>query len=299
MKNLNIKLIVVGTLLSFASAFRVNAQLKESILAKGFNLKFEDKAGYLFTSLSDSSIRLLAIDMRKVNVTQIMSQGKNGKGKGLYIKDSDSPYFERLSYESEIAKTNSNTFALINASFFEEYTDTTRLSFPIKNKGEVLTGGSSPYGPQANPKHEYYKTTQLLSLSFYNGKAEIQQFGTADRNVFQSDEIQNGIATYNYKDHPAVIIAKNRVTRFILAGTMDMDKEDGDEWLLIVIAKNTIGNVANVLKKVGVTSEILSFDGGSSVLLYGPKFGVIEHPGINSNVMTDWKLPHYIRFDLK
>ena len=59
--------------------------------------------------------------------------------------------------------------SIINASFFEDYKSSTRLSFPIKLKGTLITAGSSPYGPIQKPAEPYYRTIQLKALTIEVG----------------------------------------------------------------------------------------------------------------------------------
>lgn len=281
----------------------VSAQVIEQIRSKGYRIEYQSEGGALFSSQKDSSVRILALDMCKVSVSQFVSKPLNPAfGNGFYSKNSSSPYFKRFSYQELIKRSKPNTFAVVNAMFFEQYADSTQLSFPIKVNGKLLTGGSSPYGPNQNPKHPYYKTVQLLALVFNENSAKITAYGTSEKNVFQNDEIQNGLASYNYKDHPAAVFQGNRVTRFILAGTLNGDNQEGDEWLIIVIAKKTIGEEADLLKNIGVKSDIISLDGGTSVFLYGPKFGLKEAPGFDSITKDSIgvrELPHYLQFNLK
>lgn len=285
-----------------------SAQVLEQIRSKGYKIEYQGEGGALFSSEKDTSIRILALDLRKIKISQIVSNPINKtNGNGFYSKNSSSPYFKRYNYSDIIKQANPNTFAIINAMFFEQYADSTQLSFPIKVNGKILTGGSSPYGPNQNPKHDYYKNAKLLALVFNTNSAKIITYGTSEKNVFQNDDIQNGLVSYNYKEHPAVIFQNNKVTRFLLVGTLHDKSQKNenqyeDEWLIVAIAQKTIGEVADILKNVGVKSEIMTLDGGTSVFLYGTKFGLKEAPGFDSNSKDSIKarnLPHYLQFDLK
>ncbi|HEX9006787.1 MAG TPA: hypothetical protein VF889_05805, partial [Bacteroidota bacterium] len=123
-----------------------------------------------------ASAYLQVIDLHRCAVRQLCIETSNkGVDQGKYFAPgNNSPYFRRFLYTAldSILQTGAAGlpdaaapfFSVTNGQFFEQYQESTQLSFPVKVAGKVLTGGSSPYGPTDHPRSSYYRTAQLRAL---------------------------------------------------------------------------------------------------------------------------------------
>jgi hypothetical protein len=241
---------------------------------------------------------LQVIDMRKMQIDQLigevddlgLGQGKYYKGEGGYY----SPFFKMKLFElvTEQYKQlyGKAVFSIINCSFFEQYKDSTQLSFPIKLNGKVITGGSSPYGPIGHPISPIYRTIRLKALVWDDKQAYITDYDPATGANLNDPGVQNAIVSYRYSDHPAKVLGKNQANRYHVIGTLDFDGELGDELLSIVtVNKATLDSAADLLRKLGVKGDIMTIDGGSSTYLFNSRMGNIMLP-------QSANLPHYLGF---
>lgn len=208
---------------------------------------------------------------------------------GTVLDNISSPYYIRIPFQ-EVVDNNEGAF-VVNASFFESYDQSTLLSYPIYDQNNWLTSGSSIYGPVKEPKDEYYGNIELLGLQFGSDHALIDVF---EKGIQPSSLY---VVSQNYKDHPALILANNRVTRFLLVTTLDENEDGKDEWLILSVGIGTIVDQAKELQQFNKDRYIMTLDGGSSVLFYHPTLGALHKPMKFDPVTfqpTAVDIPHYL-----
>jgi hypothetical protein len=250
---------------------------------------------------------LQTFDLRKIQIDQLMGRIEQvGKGKGLYYQGkgkSDSPFFKMqtatATAQNYQALYGDQVFSIINFSFFEDYTASSRLSFPIKLNGKVITGGSSPYGPIANPADPAYKTIHLKALLWDDRHVEIADYNPKTGSPLNQMRVQNAIVSYEHKDHPAHLLGGDPPNRYQVLGTFQQVTE---EKMLAIISVNraTLEEAANLLRQSGleVKDPIMTFDGGTSSYLFSAQQGRLLLPqAIGSK--SEAVLPHYLGFRRK
>ncbi len=250
---------------------------------------------------NDNSAYLQVINLQKMQIDQLIGEvddmgwhgGKYYKGEAGYY----SPFFKTKPFEEvteEYQKLHGEGFfSLINCAFFEEHKPSTQLSFPIKVNGKVLTGGSSPYGPIAQPKNPFYSTIRLKALIWDDKEGYITDYDPVTGAPLNKPDVKNAIVSYQYGDHPAKILVRDRGNRYHVIGTMNADGISGDELLLIMtVDKATLDSAANLLRELGVKGDIITIDGGTSTYLFNHKIGNIILP-------VSRKFPHYLGFRKK
>ncbi|MDZ8026945.1 MAG: hypothetical protein RMX97_19945 [Nostoc sp. DedQUE11] len=253
---------------------------------------------------------LQIIDLRKMHIDQISGEVDNmGQNQGKYYQGEGrhySPFFKNKLF-SEVANEYqrlyaNNVFSIINCSFFEQYQPSTQLSFPIKLNGVVISGGNSPYGPVKEPKDKYYSNIRLKALVWDDKQAYITNYHQVSGAPLNQKAVKNAIVTYRYSDHPAKVLAQNQVNKYQVIGTLNKDGVKGDELLLIMtVNQATLDEAADLLRKLGVKSDIITVDGGRSTYLFNPQKGNIIVPQL-SNLQenpTFRHLPHYLGFRKK
>jgi hypothetical protein len=225
-----------------------------------------------------------------------VSQTLNPKA-GDYYPRSKSPAFTRLDAPTVLtnyrAQHSSGAKALINCSFFERYDAETELSFPIKQGGRITTGGSSPYGPRSNPADPRYAKVVLKALVWNGQGIMMTDFDHLTGGVLHDARFADGLVTYDYKDHPANVLAGDPVGRYQLLG-VSAPRSDGLSASLFVltIAKGRMVDGAALLASMGAVGSILTVDGGPSTHLWS---------GGEANKITteSVSLPHYLGFRLR
>lgn len=283
------RLFIVFCFLSLSSTQLVRSQsFTRAFTELGYAAVEQTEAVQIFRKEGNYLVgfNLLKIDLTSYQVLDSTKKAPNG----TFLDTLSSPFFKRIAYQDVIDDYNDSY--LINASFFESYDASTQLSYPIYYKNNWLTSGSSIYGPVKNPKNEYYATISLLALQIGSGSAKIQPFSATKP---PQDLL---IVSQNYKDHPALVLANNRVTRFLLVTTFDDNQDDNDEWLVLSIGFGTITDRASELEKIIEPGHpIMTLDGGSSVLFSHPTLGILHKPARYNPVTfqeTIIDLPHYL-----
>ncbi len=247
-------------------------------------------------------------DLAQVQIDQLTGTiARANPGGGLYSGgegNSDSPYFPMRSPDAVLQRyrqqAGQNLLGIINTAFFEDYQDSSRLSFPIKIAGKLVTGGSSPYGPIAHPAEPQYRTVRLKALTWDGSTAAIVDYEPVSGAPLSNPAIQNGIVSYEYRDHPSYRLAQDPPNRYHVLGTFDRDGRPGDEMLAIATANPaTLEETANLLRKssLNIRSPLITVDGGTSTYLYRVEMGVLLQP---QNVGAQAaRLPHYLGFRRK
>jgi hypothetical protein len=247
-------------------------------------------------------VYLQTIDLHKVEIDQLIGDIDGRKGvKGLYYpskNEDSSPFFKRMTiaavrnrYQSQHP---SGIFSIINASFFEDYKNSTRLSFPIKLNGKVITAGSSPYGPIQKPADPYYRNIQLKALTWNSDNAAISDYNPANGSPLNQSSVKNALVSYAYRDHPSYALVGDPENRYHVLGVLNPDDDKKASRLLIVTTNRaTLENAANVLRQRGVKGDFMTIDGGISTYLWSVKSGdrILPQAASGENVAA---LPHYL-----
>lgn len=267
-----------------------------------------DGAGLYKQIIGDGNEAYLqVIDLGKIQIEQLVGEvTSRGIGEGKYYQGEgkyDSPFFKMQLFKrvsDEYTKIyGDSVFTIINCSFFEQYQSSSQLSFPIKLNGKVITGGSSPYGPIAQPKDKFYRNITLKALVWDEKQVYITDYNPATGAPLSDKSVKNAIATYQYSDHPAKVFGGNQKNRYHLIGTLNKDNIKGDELLLIVtVNRATIDEAADLLRKLGVRGDIITLDGGISTYLFNSRLGNITLPqSVNLKDNPEFRsLPHYLGF---
>lgn len=252
---------------------------------------------------------LQIINLQKMQIDQLTGNADNlGSGEGKYYRGegaSDSPFFEMKLF-SEVNHEyqqlyKKQIFSMINCAFFEQYKLTTQLSFPIKVNGKIITAGSSPYGPIYHPKHEFYRQVQLKALVWDDQGAYITDYNPISGVPLNQANVKNAIVSYQYSDHPAKVLANNQINRYHVIGTLTENGVNSNTLLILTVKKATLDEAVELLRNLGVRSDIMTIDGGSSTYLFNSQIGNIMRPGpsyLNCGLIFR-KLPHYLAFRKK
>jgi hypothetical protein len=238
---------------------------------------------------------LSRFDMNKTAIDHIAADVDAASTKvGEYYPSSESPAFTRIDaggvLDSYRATNGEKAQALVNCSFFERYDPATELSFPIKRNGEIITGGSSPYGPCQYPADDRYKAVRLKALVWNDRAIKVVDYDHKTGGILNDTAFPNGFVSYDYKDHPANVLAGDPVGQYQLMGTFTT-REGGlpDVLFVLTIVQGRMAEGAEVLKRNGVAATVLTVDGGPSTHLWTRANGVV--------IATQSKtLPHFLGF---
>ncbi|MBD0303954.1 MAG: hypothetical protein ICV85_17825 [Tolypothrix sp. T3-bin4] len=253
---------------------------------------------------------LQVIDLRKMQMEQMIGEvDEVGFERGQYYGEPGSyysPYFPMKLF-SEVWNEykelyGKQVFSMMNGAFFEDYKASTQLAFPVKLNGQVITAGSSPYGPSDQVADDYYKGVKLKVLVWNDKSASITDYHPKLSSPLKEPSVQNAIVSYRYGDHPAKVLGNNPANKYHVIGTLDKDGVPGDELILIVtVNKGTLDEAANLLRNLGVKGDILTVDGGSSTFITNPRTGnlVTPQPITIKDNPNARNLPHYLGFRKK
>ncbi len=296
-------LIIISTMISYAQAFTPPTIYHPLDVIEG--------AGLYKTQLANGNEAYLqVIDLRKMQMEQMIGEvDEVGFARGQYYGEPGSyysPYFPMklfLEVWNEYKELyGKQVFSMMNGAFFEDYKASTQLAFPVKLNGQVITAGSSPYGPSDRAADDYYKGVKLKVLVWDDKSASITDYHPKLSSPLKEPSVQNAIVSYRYGDHPAKVLGNNPANKYHVIGTLDKDGVPGDELILIVtINKGTLDEAANLLRNLGVKGDILTVDGGSSTFITNPRAANLVTPQpitIKDNPNAS-KLPHYLGFRQK
>jgi hypothetical protein len=174
-----------------------------------------------------------------------------GEGEGVY--GGDNPRFVRRSMQSfwnEFSSSDPNAFCITNGQFFYLPEDPTRIAFPLKVDGRVISDG---YGI-----HEY--PGKKLMMEMWTGRADIRELTQEDLYDSTAPNIIAGLSEEANKR------GKLYVGR-TFTGIEDADKDGAYETIFIF---NTLSarqvDAARVLKSFGA-DKVMMLDGGGSAQL--------------------------------
>jgi hypothetical protein len=233
---------------------------------------------------------LQQIDLRRVRVEQVTGgiDTAGAQEAGRYYPGAASPRFTRIPPRQvqDSCRTGPDTtlFSIVNFAFFEEYDRSTRLSFPAKSHGTLLTAGSSPYGPVDQPADTYYRTVTLRAFTWTDSGAAIGPYDPKRGTPLDSPATQDALVTYAYRDHPSYVRSHDPPNRYQLLGL-----SDAQHLLVLTVEHATLDTAADLLRAHGVSGDILTFDGGISTYLWQAGLGELV-PITNS----DGAVPHYL-----
>ncbi|MBW4519002.1 MAG: hypothetical protein KME16_04795 [Scytolyngbya sp. HA4215-MV1] len=249
-----------------------------------------------------NSIYLQTINLQTMQIEQIVGAIESTQSaQGLYYPSQEnvsSPFFERLTpasiRDSHPLSSRNRIFSIINGSFFEDYQPSTRLSFPIKLNGKVITAGSSSYGPIPQSADPAYRTVQLKVLIWGEGQARITNYDPNSGAPLTQPDVQNAIVSYAYRDHPAYRLAGDPVNRYHILGVRAEVGERSPSLVIATADRATLEETAQVLRRSGVEGDLITIDGGISTYLWNAQVGDLILP----QVVTGEKvaaLPHYLK----
>ena len=242
---------------------------------------------------SNCTIFLQVVDIQQVRIEQLASTPHEGaQPEGLYWDKKDasrSPFFKMYGYQNVIKnaqkKFEKKMWGLMNAAFFEQYGDSTQIAFPLKINGKIVTSGSSPFGPQKQPKKAYYKTTTLKALVWNGTTITIKDYSTQTGAPLTNSDVKNALVSYDYKDHPAKALYGDTPNRYHVLGAKN------NHLYMLTVDKTSLENAAQQLRDFGIDGDIMTIDGGVSVFIFNQKKGILALP---SN--KEKQLPHYLVF---
>jgi hypothetical protein len=245
---------------------------------------------------------LQRIDVRRMRIDQILGERDAAAptDPGAYYPGSQSPRFVRIpavqAQGSCRSRFGSKAFSVVNASFFEEYDRSTRLSFPVKTGGVLISGGSSPWGPVPTPKDRRYRDVRLRALRWDERGVAIDGYDPATGAPLDAPGTREALVSYAFADHPSALVGHDPANRYQLIGVADTDGRDGPEILLVLtVERATLHDGAALLHGLGAVGDIVTVDGGVSTFLWNAA-AVGSGPGsvLVPPVSTDGALPHYL-----
>jgi hypothetical protein len=255
-----------------------------------------------FPAEKGNVIYLQTLDLHKIQIDQLTGNvDRSRQAQGFYYPSQSkesSPFFQRLTV-AQVRKdyqqqNRLGIFSIINASFFEDYQRSTRLSFPLKLNGKVITAGSSPYGPIPKPADPYYRKIQLQALIWDNTKATIAPYNPANGSPLDRASVQNALVSYAYQDHPAYVLAGDPANRYHMIGILNPQDVGKTNRLLIATSdRATLERAATVVRQQGVKGDLMTIDGGISTYLWSDRAGDLILPQVADGEKVP-ALPHYL-----
>jgi hypothetical protein len=179
-----------------------------------------------------------------------------GQGKGVYGGNDARFRSQSLAaYWRELVAQDPSAFCVVNGQFFYMLEYPTRLPFPLKIDGEILTDG---YGIKDFPD-------QKLMLELWPGKADIVALSKEALYSSSAPDIIAGLA----EDAPK---AKKRYTGRTFIGLTDPNGSGQFSTLMIFNTKTARQvDAAEVMKSFGAQKVMMLDGGGSTQLLCGGK----------------------------
>lgn len=193
------------------------------------------------------------IDLSDGASVQFLHGEMAGKGEEKGVYGGDNPKFARQSMQQfwqQYSAANSNAFCVVTGQFFRLADSPTRLAFPLKTNGQILTDG---YGIQ-----EYPNEKQILEI--WPDRADIQPLSRESLYGSSAPEILAGLT----------VNANKRAKQYTGRTYAGVDDRDGDGTFETVLFFSTLTarqtDADEVLRAFGADKTIM-FDGGGSAQL--------------------------------
>jgi hypothetical protein len=242
-------------LLLAVSVSQAFAESPDPVIPPGFALVRSDTGVALYeknySGGSPDFVQVVNLDQGAVLKPLITSISDPRQGKGVY-GGSDSRFRSQSlsAYWGQFSATYPTAFCVANGQFFYMKEYPTRLPFPLKIDGEIVTDG---YGIKDFPD-------QKLMLELWPGRANITPLSKEALYTSTAPDIIAGLT----EDAPK---QKKRYTGRTFVGLDDLDGNGYYETLLLITTKTARQiDAAEVLRSFGA-DKVMMLDGGGSTQL--------------------------------
>jgi hypothetical protein len=195
-----------------------------------------------------------------------------GIGQGVY--GGNNPEISRQTIQqvwNEFSSANENAFCVTNGQFFSTNDNPTKLAFPLKLDGNIISDG---YGI-----NEFQNPNQKLLLEVWDNRADIIPLTQEALHSSSAPNILAGL-TENANKNPYSSVGRT------FAGVVDNDEDGYYEILLIFNSKTaTQAHAADILRSFGA-DKIIMFDGGGSTQLICQDTPYIESSRLIPQTLT-------------
>ena len=238
-----------------ASVSTVSADVSGPVVPPGFTLARSDVGVALYQKNypggSPDFVQVVSLDQGAMLKPLITSIADPRQGKGVYGGSDARVRSQSLSaYWSQFSGSYPSAFCVANGQFFYMKEYPTRLPFPLKIDGDIVTDG---YGSQQFPG-------QKLILELWPDRADITPLSKEALYTSTAPDIIAGLT----EDAPK---QKKRYTGRTFVGLDDLDGNGQFETLLVVTTKTARQiDAADVLRSFGA-DKVMMLDGGGSTQL--------------------------------
>ncbi len=172
-------------------------------------------------------------------------------GKGVYGGDDPSIVMQPLQdYWKDFLRSHATAFCVTNGQFFYLQESPTRLPFPLKTDGEIISDG---YGIKEFPG-------QKLMLEIWPDRVDIREL---TREALYTSSAPNIVAGLSED-------AKKRIDKYVGRTFVGVSDQDGDRFFETFLIFNTQtarqADAASILRSFGA-KKVMMLDGGSSTQL--------------------------------
>jgi len=281
-----------------ADTLALPAALAERVADAGLDTRALDVIdGYVLAEVrSDSGAFLVQwVDLRRVAVWQRLGERIEGVMTASHFHASaPSPRFALLDPAAVVRTASaSGARAVMNGAFFETPGQpSSQLAFPVAAEAEVVTGGSSPYGPGQSGANAARWGQPLRALGL-DTLAHVALYDPATGAPLGDAGFRDALVSYAPEAHPTRL-----ATRFHVLGALDADGDGSTETLVVVTSdgRTRIDAAADLLARLGVAADQrIALDGGASVLVWNRRAGTLQQPTPAGGHHPQW-LPHYLVF---
>jgi hypothetical protein len=231
------------------------AESPDPVVPPGFAMVRSDTGVALYQKNypggSPDFVQVIRLDQGAVLKPLITSIADLRQGKGVY-GGSDARFRSQslTAYWGQLSATYPTAFCVANGQFFYMKEYPTRLPFPLKIDGEIVTDG---YGIKDFPD-------QKLMLELWSGRADITPLSKEALYTSTAPDIIAGLT----EDAPK---QKKRYTGRTFVGLDDLDGNGYYETLLVLTTKTARQiDAAKVLRSFGA-AKVMMLDGGGSTQL--------------------------------
>jgi hypothetical protein len=169
-------------------------------------------------------------------------QGAFGGNDGVFFRQG------LLKFWRDLARAVPNAFCVVNGQFFYLPENPSRLVFPIKIDGKILTDGSGVRNDHPG---------QQLMLELWSDHADIRELNAANLASSTAPEIIGGLTAEANKQ-------AKRVTGRTFLGVIDRDGDGVNETVLVFNTTTANQPAADAVLKTFGASKVMMLDGGGS-----------------------------------